>query len=228
MSYSDDFFQPPPPMICVISWRSGSTISWCCAMSNTVCVRRSVVVSIAAWDRMSCATTGSYRLSRFSTSCSNHAIASLYSGTGRPSALAAALAARRASITPTRMQRASATCARSLRHGGRNQCTTGRRAGGHRRNRYAAMYAVFVYSVVILSHASLRAPSSPRKTRDESRAISCKTCSRRVISHHSGTDSSSAQEKRTTDPEKRIGCLSYAYFLRRESGPVMQRHTLQR
>ena len=63
------------------------------------------------------------------------------------------------------------------------------------------MYAVFVYSVVILSQASLRAPSSPRKTRDESRATNCKTCSRRVISDHSGTDLPSALEKRTTDPE---------------------------
>lgn len=95
-------------------------------------------------------------------------------------------------MTLTRMRRASATCARSLRHGGRNQCTTGRRAGGHRRNRYAAIYAVFVYSVVILSQASLRAPSSPRKTRVESRATSCRTCSRRVISHHSRADLTSA------------------------------------
>lgn len=62
------------------------------------------------------------------------------------------------------------------------------------------MYAVCVYSVVILSQASLRAPSSPRKTRDERRATSCKTCSRREMSHHSSANSLSALQNRMTNP----------------------------
>jgi len=65
--------------------------------------------------------------------------------------------------------------------------------GGQRRNSFAAMKALCVYSRVIFSQFSFRQSSSPKNTRDETRAMTLRMVSRNGIECHSDDQSALAR-----------------------------------